>query len=90
VLADYANNAQCVIDGLSKQIQMGLQHISGESIAKGELRALTNVVDILRRIASITRCWFLFPHFSQLFYDIRLLHRSGSKINGHGIQGSRD
>jgi hypothetical protein len=52
--ADYINNAQRVIDGISQQIQMDLQHITGDSIVEGDLRALSNLVRILFRILNIT------------------------------------
>ncbi len=52
---DYEENAQLVVDNLSDQIQMDLKHITGESIVKGDLRALSNLVHILVRIVSITR-----------------------------------
>ena len=52
--SDYVVNAQSVIDGLSNQIQIDLQHISGLSIVNGDLRALTNLVHIFFRIIHIT------------------------------------
>lgn len=46
---DYVLNASSVIDGLSRQICMDLQHISGESIVNGDVRSLSNLVHILYR-----------------------------------------
>lgn len=50
----YERNAQLVIDSLSDQIQLDLQHITGKSIVKGDLRVLSNLVHILVRIVSLT------------------------------------
>ena len=51
----YERNAQLVIDSLSDQIQLDLQHITGKSIVSGDLRVLSNLVHILVRIVSLTR-----------------------------------
>lgn len=51
---DYVINAQLVVDGLSHQIQMDLQHISGESIVNGDVRALSNLIHILYRCVNMT------------------------------------
>ena len=51
---DYVINAQLVVDGLSHQIQMDLQHISGESIVNGDIRALSNLIHILYRCVNMT------------------------------------
>lgn len=51
----YEQNAQLVIDCLSDQIQLDLQHITGKSIVSGDLRVLSNLVHILVRIVSLTR-----------------------------------
>lgn len=53
---DYVTNAQLVIDRLSEQIQVDLKHITGDSIVNGDLRVLSNMVNILLRIVSLTRC----------------------------------
>lgn len=50
----YERNAQLVIDSLSDQIQLDLQHITGKSIVSGDLRVLSNLVHILVRIVSLT------------------------------------
>lgn len=52
--SDYEHNAQLVVDNLSDQIQMDLQHITGKSIVSGDAKALSNLVHILARIVSIT------------------------------------
>lgn len=52
--SDYIVNSQNVIDSLSNQIQIDLQHISGLSIVNGDLRALSNLVHIFFRIIHIT------------------------------------
>ena len=52
---EYVHNAQLVIDGLSEQIQMDLQHITGDSIANGDIRAISHLVNLLTRIVAITR-----------------------------------
>lgn len=52
--SDYEHNAQLVVDSLSEQIEMDLQHIQGRLIANGDLRALHNLVHIFLRIVSIT------------------------------------
>ena len=52
---DYIINAQLVVDGLSNQIQMDLQHITGESIVAGDLRSLTNLIHILFRCVNMRR-----------------------------------
>jgi Domain of unknown function (DUF5745) len=46
---DYVINASLVIEGLSHQIQMDLQHIGGESIVNGDIRSLSNLIHILYR-----------------------------------------
>jgi hypothetical protein len=51
---EYAANAQIVIDALSEQIQMDLQHITGDSIALGDIRPISNLINIFVRIISIT------------------------------------
>jgi hypothetical protein len=51
---EYATNAQIVIDALSERIQMDLQHITGGSIACGDIRAISNLINIFARIISIT------------------------------------
>jgi len=43
---DYEINVQRVIDGLGEQINMNLQHIPGQAIVQGDLRALSNLVHI--------------------------------------------
>ena len=53
--SDYEENAQLVIDYLSDRIEMDLKHISGTSIANGDLTSISNLVHILVRIVSITR-----------------------------------
>ena len=50
----YENNAQLVIDNLSDQINIPLTHISGKSIVEGDLRALSNLVYIFKRIVTLT------------------------------------
>ena len=52
---DYENNAQRVIDEMSDQIEMDLQHISGRSVVQGDIQALSNLVQIFVRIVAITR-----------------------------------
>lgn len=59
----YERNAQLVIDSLSDQIQLDLQHITGKSIVSGDLRVLSNLVHILVRIVSLTRCVSFFLSF---------------------------
>eukprot|EP00603_Paraphysomonas_imperforata_P003198 CAMPEP_0114445204 /NCGR_PEP_ID=MMETSP0103-20121206/18498_1 /TAXON_ID=37642 ORGANISM="Paraphysomonas imperforata, Strain PA2" /NCGR_SAMPLE_ID=MMETSP0103 /ASSEMBLY_ACC=CAM_ASM_000201 /LENGTH=458 /DNA_ID=CAMNT_0001616799 /DNA_START=134 /DNA_END=1507 /DNA_ORIENTATION=- len=51
---DYISNCQVILDSLSRQLQMDLRHITGESIFQGDRRALSNLVNILLRIATIT------------------------------------
>ena len=51
---DYVANVQRVIDGLSTQIQMDLQHIKGDSIVEGDIRSLSNLIHIFIRIVAIT------------------------------------
>ena len=51
----YEENAQLVINYLSERIEMDLKHISGHSVAGGDLIAISNLVHILVRIISITR-----------------------------------
>jgi hypothetical protein len=51
---DYIFNCQVILDSLSRQLQMDLRHITGESIFQGDRRALSNLVNILLRIATIT------------------------------------
>lgn len=53
-LADYSDNVQQVIDILGKQIDMDLGHISGKAIAEGDLRSISNLISIFKRIANIT------------------------------------
>lgn len=50
---DYAHNAQILINDLSAKIDVDLQHITGKAISEGDVTSLSNVVDILHRIASI-------------------------------------
>lgn len=50
----YENNAQLVVDNLSDQINIPLTHISGKSIVEGDLRALSNLVYIFKRIVTLT------------------------------------
>jgi len=52
--SDYEFNVQSVIDGLSDEIKMDLQHITGKSIVQGDIRALTHLVHIFVRIVAIT------------------------------------
>jgi hypothetical protein len=52
--ADYVVNAQRVIDSLSQQIKMDLQHITGPNIVDGNLQALSNLVHIFFHIVNIT------------------------------------
>lgn len=52
---DYERNAQLVIDSLSDQIQVDLKHITGRSIVNGDVRVISNLVNILVRIVSLTR-----------------------------------
>lgn len=52
---DYAVNAQLVIDCLSQHIQMDLKHITGESIVRGDLQSISNLINILFRIVGLTR-----------------------------------
>ena len=54
-MTDYKINAQLVVDGLSHQIQTDLQHISGESIVNGDIRSVSNLVNILYRCVNMTR-----------------------------------
>lgn len=49
---DYSHNAQCVINGLSLKIKMNLEHISGHAIVHGDVRALTDLVNIFVRYVS--------------------------------------
>jgi hypothetical protein len=49
---DYSRNAQCVINGLSLKIKMNLEHISGYAIVHGDVRALTDLVNIFVRYVS--------------------------------------
>lgn len=51
---DYVSNVQKVIDGLSGQIQMDLQHIKGNLIVEGDVRSLSNLIHIFIRIIAIT------------------------------------
>lgn len=53
-VADYVHNAQLVINNLSEQINVDLTHITGESIVKGDLEALSNLTHIFSRIVSLT------------------------------------
>ena len=55
---DYTINAQLVVDCLSKQIQMDLKHITGESIVGGDLQSISNLVNILYRIVTLTKSSF--------------------------------
>lgn len=50
---DYTINAQLVVDGLAGQIDMDLQHIDGQSIVKGDVRSISNLVHIFCRCAKI-------------------------------------
>jgi hypothetical protein len=52
---EYSINAQRVIDALSVQIQMDLQHITGSSIASGEIRAISYLIHILAQVVFIAR-----------------------------------
>lgn len=71
----YERNAQLVIDNLSEQISIPLTHISGKSIVEGDLRALSNLVYIFKRIVTLTTryvtyftCTFLIQLFEfQIF-----------------------
>jgi len=51
---DYVSNVQRVIDGLSRLMQIDLRHIRGRAIVQGEFSALSNLVQILIRVHSIT------------------------------------
>jgi hypothetical protein len=53
-LVDYETNAQLVIDALCSHIHMDLQHITGAAITEGNLRAISNLINIFSRIANIT------------------------------------
>lgn len=55
---DYTINAQLVVDCLSQQIQMDLKHITGESIVNGDLQSISNLVNILYRIVTLTKSSF--------------------------------
>jgi len=60
---EYAENAQIVIDGLSQQINLNLQHITGKGIVGGDIRALSNLVHIFVRLVSITTSGQSTPQF---------------------------
>lgn len=53
-VTDYETNAQLVIDALCSHIHMDLQHITGTAITEGNLRAISNLINIFSRIANIT------------------------------------
>ena len=50
---EYTLNVQCVIDELSEQIQIDLKHISGEDIADGDIRSISNLLHIFVRIFKV-------------------------------------
>ena len=52
---DYAANCQSVVNSLSIKVQMDLRHITGDLIVRGNKRALSNLVNIFLRIASLAR-----------------------------------
>lgn len=60
---EYAENAQRVIDGLSQQIHLNLQHITGKGIVGGDIRALSNLVHIFVRLVSVTTSGQSTPQF---------------------------
>ena len=49
---DYGKNAQLVINALSDKINIGLHHISGIKIAKGDRKELMNMVRIFLHLVS--------------------------------------
>eukprot|EP01041_Mallomonas_annulata_P007572 gene7572-15525_t len=52
---DYVHNAQLVVNGISQQIQMNLQHISGKAIVCGDLQSLSNLSNVFLRVINITQ-----------------------------------
>lgn len=90
---EYVHNAQLVIDGLSEQIQMDLQHITGGSIANGDIRAISHLVNLLTRIVAITRETQVgisvsaseehFPARASALVDTRQLQSSMDSISTH-------
>jgi len=50
--ADYARNAQLVISALQSKIHIALHHITGLSVAKGDRKALSNLVRIFLHLVS--------------------------------------
>lgn len=52
---DYSFNAQLVIDSLSERIKMDFRHITGDSIVRGDLQSISNLVNILFRIVGLTQ-----------------------------------
>ena len=52
---EYTLNVQRVIDELSEQIQIDLKHISGQDIADGDIRSISNLLHIFARIFNVTR-----------------------------------
>lgn len=53
--ADYARNAQLVISALQSKIHITLHHITGLSVAKGDRKALSNLVRIFLHLVSTQR-----------------------------------
>ena len=47
---EYAANSQKVINELSMQIDINLKHISGQDIANGDLRSISNLLKIFAQI----------------------------------------
>lgn len=66
----YERNAQLVINNLSDQINIPLTHISGKSIVDGDLRALSNLVYIFKRIVTLTT---RYTHIFVSFFIINIL-----------------
>ena len=52
---EYTFNVQQVINELSEQIQIDLKHISGQDIADGDIRSISNLLHIFARIFNVTR-----------------------------------
>jgi hypothetical protein len=81
---DYAENAQIAIDYISRRIQMDLKHISGKEIASGDLTSISNLINILLWITSITRFAFHFSlcksHFSQIIVHLLFCGTAKKKI----------
>eukprot|EP01038_Epipyxis_sp_PR26KG_P010833 gene10833-14542_t len=55
VKRDYENNAQFMIDRLSRRILLDLSHITGQKLIEGDLIAIQNLVNIFLGVLSISR-----------------------------------